>query len=206
MEGASNGGCSPVYLSKHYTALTLRVLGGGGGMNFDINGTASVDNGSYWPDLFNANWSLCAKFSLFVFFLILWGQFLLHTEASFHSVKTLPSISAFLFLSLLWHVWANRNFLPALPFDIILFLFDSWEAVWGSTFIGRGVPWPWCHLCSVGGPQHESRHQRKWVVIPQGDKLIKSSSVTAKEIKKNRGQICKSNTSVCLFILHSFNE
>lgn len=55
MEGASNGGYNPFYLSKYYTAFTLRVLGGGGRMSFDINGTASVDNGSYGPDLFNAN-------------------------------------------------------------------------------------------------------------------------------------------------------
>lgn len=175
-------------------------------MSFDINGTASVDNSSCGPDLFHANWSLCAKFSLFIFFLILWGQFLPYTGASFHPIKPLSSISVRLFFSLLWHVWANRNFLPALPLDFFLFLLDSWDAVWGSTFIGTGVPWPWCHLCSVGGPQHESRHQRKWVVIPQGDKLIKSSSVTAEEIKENRGQSYKSTTSVCWFIPHSFNK
>lgn len=175
-------------------------------MSFDINGTASVDNSSCGPDLFHANWSLCAKFSLFIFFLILWGQFLPYTGDSFHPIKPLSSISVHLFFSLLCHVWANRNFLPALPLDFFLFLLDSWDAVWGSTFIGTGVPWPWCHLCSVGGPQHESRHQRKWVVIPQGDKLIKSSSVTAEEIKENRGQSYKSTTSVCWFIPHSFNK
>ena len=99
----------------------------------------------------------------------------------------------------------QTNFLPALPVDIFLFLPDSQDAVWGSTLIGRGVLWPWCHLCSVGEPQHESRHQRKWVVIPQGDKLIKSLLVTAKEIKENWGQSYTSATSVCLFISHLFS-
>lgn len=43
-------------------------------------------------------------------------------------------------------------------------------------------------------------------MIPQGDKLIKSSSVTAKEIKEDRGQSYKNTNGVCLFNPHSFNE
>lgn len=76
-------GWDPLYLTKKHTALGFKVWGGGGGMSFDINGTALVDNGSCGPYLFNSNWSLCIKFSLFIFFIIRWGQCLLHPEASF---------------------------------------------------------------------------------------------------------------------------
>lgn len=54
------------------------------------------------------------SFHFFFFFLIHSGQFLSHIGASFHPIKALPSISVLSFLSLLWHVWANRNFPPAL--------------------------------------------------------------------------------------------
>ena len=99
-------GWNSMYLSKHYVAFEIRGLRGRVGKSFDISGTASVDN-SYGPDLW-FQLKLCAKFSIFLFFLILLGQFLPHTGASFHPIKPLLSISMFPFLSLLWHVWANK--------------------------------------------------------------------------------------------------
>lgn len=109
MEGACHGVWNPWYLSKQHPALGFTVLGGGGRVSFDINATALVDNnGSCGPEFFDSNWSLCAKFFIFIFILIHWSQFLPHTGASFHPIKSLSSISVFPFPSLLWHMWANK--------------------------------------------------------------------------------------------------
>lgn len=47
MEGACYREWNSFYLSKHHMAFAFRVVGGGGGMSFDISRTASVNNCSF---------------------------------------------------------------------------------------------------------------------------------------------------------------
>lgn len=166
------------------------------------DGTALVDNNvSCGADLSDLNWSLYAKF---FFILICWNQFLPYTGL----------VSILLSFCLLFLCFLSPHYSGTCGQTETFYQFSlltSFSSAWfrgcylGPTFTGRGVLQPWCHQGSVGGPQHESR-QRKWGVTPPGNKLIKSSLVKAKEIKKNQGQSYDATTIVCISIPHPFNE